>query len=229
MWFSKIQTSRSCRQMQAWSTAFPRKLERLPCSKRDRVLDLLENPPPANAALRRAAEKHAQRHGLRSSTSRGFAGRSRAPCGTSNRPPIAKPPSGRSCGAPRTFAKPGTPGQGMESLLNADADQLVSDGTWRIGRDGLVCRMLGSSMRNPTRWSIAVGSVRFLTPDVTLGDGRSKQEVGAQVRELWTTITRKPGPDGWRVAALRMMLPARSRSGKASLTTDLPDASRPPA
>lgn len=30
---------------------------------RDRFLDLLDNPPEANAALRRAAEKHANRHG----------------------------------------------------------------------------------------------------------------------------------------------------------------------
>ena len=30
---------------------------------RDRFLALLDNPPPAGAALRRAAERHARRHG----------------------------------------------------------------------------------------------------------------------------------------------------------------------
>jgi len=30
---------------------------------RDRFLDLLDNPPEANAALKRAAEKHAKYHG----------------------------------------------------------------------------------------------------------------------------------------------------------------------
>jgi hypothetical protein len=30
---------------------------------RDRFLDLLDNPPAANAALKRAARKHAKRHG----------------------------------------------------------------------------------------------------------------------------------------------------------------------
>ena len=39
----------------------------------------------------------------------------------------------------------------IESLFTADADQLVSDGTWRHGRDELVKGMLESSRRNPAR------------------------------------------------------------------------------
>jgi uncharacterized protein (TIGR02246 family) len=98
----------------------------------------------------------------------------------------------------------------IEALLTEDAYQLVSDGTWRRGRDVLVKGMLESSRRNPARRTIAVESVRYLTADVALVDGRYKQAgpEGAKAREMWTAITLKRGPDGWRIAAIRNMLPA---------------------
>jgi len=98
----------------------------------------------------------------------------------------------------------------IEPLLTPDADQLVSDGTWRRGRDELVKGMLDSSRRNPARRSIAVESVRMLTPDVALADGRYTQKGrdGGKDREMWTSITLKRGADGWRIAAIRNMLPA---------------------
>ena len=99
----------------------------------------------------------------------------------------------------------------IEALFTADADQLVSDGTWRRGRDALVRGMLESSRRNPARRSITVESVRFLTPEVALVDGRYIQQgaEGGKDRQMWTAITLKRGPDGWRIAAIRNMLPAR--------------------
>ena len=47
----------------------------------------------------------------------------------------------------------------IEPLLTADADQLVSDGTWRRGRDALVRGMLESSRtdRRPARYRGRVG------------------------------------------------------------------------
>jgi hypothetical protein len=39
----------------------------------------------------------------------------------------------------------------IESLFTADAYQLVSDGTWRRGRDELVRGMFESSRRNPAK------------------------------------------------------------------------------
>jgi uncharacterized protein (TIGR02246 family) len=98
----------------------------------------------------------------------------------------------------------------IESLFTPDADQLVSDGTWRKGRDALVRGVLESSKRNPAKRTIAVESVRMLAPDVALADGRytQKAQEGGTNREMWTTITLKRGPDGWRIAAIRNMLPA---------------------
>ena len=99
----------------------------------------------------------------------------------------------------------------IEPLLTADADQLVSDGTWRRGREALVRGMLESSRRTGGRRTIAVESVRFLSKDVALADGRYTQTglAGGRDREMWTTIVLRRGPDGWRIAAIRNMLPAR--------------------
>ena len=98
----------------------------------------------------------------------------------------------------------------IEQLLTADADQLVSDGTWRKGRDALVRGMLESSKRTGGRRSIAVESVRLLSTDVALADGRYTQTglAGGKDRVMWTTIVLKREPDGWRIAAIRNMLPA---------------------
>jgi uncharacterized protein (TIGR02246 family) len=98
----------------------------------------------------------------------------------------------------------------IEPLLTEDADQLVSDGTWRRGRDELVKGMLESSRRNPAKRTIEVTSVRFLSPEVVLPDGRYVQKAaeGGKDRVMWTAITLKKGADGWRIAAIRNMLPA---------------------
>jgi uncharacterized protein (TIGR02246 family) len=98
----------------------------------------------------------------------------------------------------------------IEPLFTADADQLVSDGTWRKGRDELVRGMLESSRKTGGKRTIAVESVRLLGPDVAMADGRYTQTglAGGGNRAMWTTIVLKRGPDGWRIAAIRNMLPA---------------------
>lgn len=96
-------------------------------------------------------------------------------------------------------------------LFTPDADQLVSDGTWRKGRDELVKGMLESSRRNPAKRTITVESVRLIAPDVALADGRYTQKArdGGKDRELWAAFALKREADGWRIAAIRNMLPAQ--------------------
>ena len=98
----------------------------------------------------------------------------------------------------------------IELLFTPDADQLVSDGTWRKGRRHLVAGVLESSRRNPAKRTIVVESIRLLTPDVALADGRytQKSRDGGKDRTMWTAITLKRGADGWLIAAIRNMLPA---------------------
>ncbi len=63
---------------------------------------------------------------------------------------------------------------------------------------------------------IAVEPVRILAPDVALTDGRYRQEgrTEAETRALWTTITLQRTPGGWKIAAIRNMLPAAPPAAK---------------
>ena len=105
----------------------------------------------------------------------------------------------------------------IEALLAPEADQLVSDGTWRRGRDALVRGMLESSASNPARRTIAVEAVRMIAADVAVADGRYVQEgpSGAAPRAMWTSITLKKGADGWRIEAIRNMLPVATPKADA--------------
>jgi uncharacterized protein (TIGR02246 family) len=107
-------------------------------------------------------------------------------------------------------AREASDAKAIEPLFTVDADQHVSDGTWRKGRDVLVKGMQESSRKNPAKRSISVESVRMLTPDAALVDGRYTQKAldGGKDREMWTSITVMRGVDGWRIAAIRNMLPA---------------------
>lgn len=97
----------------------------------------------------------------------------------------------------------------VEALLTEDADQLVSDGTWRRGRASLVEGMLESSRRNPARRTIEVEAVRALGPDAAIADGRYLQVgAGREARAMWTTVVARRTAEGWKIAAIRNMLPA---------------------
>lgn len=98
-----------------------------------------------------------------------------------------------------------------EALFTEDADQLVSSGEWRKGRAALVEGTIRSSQQNPGRRTIAVENVRFLAPGVALADGRyvlENESAGQQARRMWTTILLVKRPEGWKIAAIRNMLPS---------------------
>src|SRR5215475_14864810 len=71
----------------------------------------------------------------------------------------------------------------VEALFTEDADQLVSDGVWRKGRPAIVKGTLESSRRNSGHRTIDVESVRMLSPDVAIADGR----YNAGSRQMWTS------------------------------------------
>ena len=89
------------------------------------------------------------------------------------------------------------------TLFSDDADQLVSTGEWRRGKDALVKGMLASSARETGKRTLAVETVRFIGSDVALADAR--YEIGD--RKMWSTFLMKRGPGGWRIVAIRNMLP----------------------
>ena len=97
-----------------------------------------------------------------------------------------------------------------EALFTADADQLVSSGEWRKGRDAVVRGTMASSESSGGKRTITVETVRFVTPDAALADGRYEIAGlnGAPPRRMWSTFLIVRTPEGWRIAAIRNMLPA---------------------
>jgi uncharacterized protein (TIGR02246 family) len=98
----------------------------------------------------------------------------------------------------------------VEELFTNDADQLVSSGEWRRGRDAVVRGTMESSSRTGGKRSITVESVRMVTPDVAIADGRYELTglAGGATRNMWTTLVLKRTEKGWRISAIRNMLPA---------------------
>lgn len=92
----------------------------------------------------------------------------------------------------------------IRALFTEDADQLVSSGEWRRGREALVPGMLSSSQNNRGDRTITVETVRFLGADVAIADAR--YIIGE--RKMWSTFLAVRTSDGWRIGAIRNMKPA---------------------
>jgi uncharacterized protein (TIGR02246 family) len=98
----------------------------------------------------------------------------------------------------------------VAALFTADSDQLVSTGEWRKGRDAVVRGTMASSGASGGKRTLTVESIRYLAPDVAIADARYDLAglAGGQERHLWSTFLLARTPDGWRIAAIRNMLPA---------------------
>jgi uncharacterized protein (TIGR02246 family) len=95
--------------------------------------------------------------------------------------------------------------QAVGSLFTDDADQLVSSGEWRKGREELVKGTLASSRNATGKRTITLTSIRYVVPAVAIADGR--YELGA--RKMWTSFVLSKTASGWKIAAIRNMLPAQ--------------------
>ena len=95
-------------------------------------------------------------------------------------------------------------------LMVPDSDQLVSSGEWRKGREALVSGTLASSRRNSGIRTITLETIRFITGDTAVADGRYDltELAGSESRRMWSTFVVVRTPEGWRLAAIRNMLPA---------------------
>lgn len=98
----------------------------------------------------------------------------------------------------------------LEALFTADADQLVTTGEWRRGRETVVRGGLASSQANPGSRQISIEVVRFVAPGVAIADGRYEiaEARGTAPRRMRTTfvVVRGAGTE-WRIAAIRNMAP----------------------
>ena len=97
----------------------------------------------------------------------------------------------------------------IRALFTDDADQLTSSGEWRKGRENVVRGTLASSKGNPGSRTIAVETVRFPAPGLAIADGRYEISGGPEgTRKMWTSFVMTSSAAGWRIAAIRNMLPA---------------------
>jgi uncharacterized protein (TIGR02246 family) len=96
----------------------------------------------------------------------------------------------------------------VSSLFTADADQLVSSGEWRLGRDNVVSGSLASSSQTGGKRTIDVERVRFVSSDVAIADGRYSITGEGNDRRMWSTFVMVRSSGSWRIAAIRNMLPA---------------------
>jgi uncharacterized protein (TIGR02246 family) len=106
--------------------------------------------------------------------------------------------------------------QALRALFTEDADQLVSSGEWRKGREAIVTGTLASSQSNSGARTIAIETVRFPASGVALADGRYEiaGAQAAETRRMWSTFLMVRQPDGWRIAAIRNMLPAPAAAAR---------------
>jgi uncharacterized protein (TIGR02246 family) len=96
----------------------------------------------------------------------------------------------------------------VAALFTADADQLVSSGEWRVGRDNVVTGSLASSAQTGGKRTIDVERVRFVSVDVAIADGRYSITGEGNDRRMWSTFVIVKASGEWRIAAIRNMLPA---------------------
>lgn len=98
----------------------------------------------------------------------------------------------------------------LGAIFTEDADQLVSSGEWRRGREALVRGTLASSKNNAGTRTITIKTVRFPVPDVAIADG--EYVIGASQtaasRNMWTSFVMVRADGRWRISAIRNMLPA---------------------
>ena len=90
--------------------------------------------------------------------------------------------------------------EAVAALFTEDADQLVSSGEWRRGRDAVVKGTLASSAASSGSRSIAIETVRLIGPDLALAEARAHlrdEGVGRHAREARSPAPRsRPRPRG---------------------------------
>lgn len=97
----------------------------------------------------------------------------------------------------------------LGALFTDDADQLTSSGEWRKGRDAVVRGTLASSQQTSGTRTITIETIRFPARGVAIADGRYEIAGGPDgARKMWTSFLLARAAGGWRIAAIRNMLPA---------------------
>ena len=104
----------------------------------------------------------------------------------------------------------GSDADSLRALLVEDADQQVTSGRLRSGREAVVQGSLETTQATGGRRTITFERIRFLTPDVAIADGPYAivDRNDGPDRHYRTTFVVQRVDGAWKIAAIRNMLPA---------------------
>jgi uncharacterized protein (TIGR02246 family) len=100
---------------------------------------------------------------------------------------------------------------GLTALLTPEADQLVTSGNMRAGRNAVVDGSLNTTASTGGRRQISMETIRFLSSDIAIGDGPYDvvDRVSGPDRHYRTTIVFQRVDGEWRITAIRNMRPVQ--------------------
>ena len=105
----------------------------------------------------------------------------------------------------------------LAGLFTADADQLVSSGEWRRGREAVVKGSLASSQQTQGTRTFTIDTVRMIAANVALADSRYEiAQTGGTTRRMWASWLLVKDGGAWKIAAIRNMLPAAPAGAAAT-------------
>ena len=96
-------------------------------------------------------------------------------------------------------------GAALTALFTADADQLVSSGEWRRGREAVVKGSLASSQQTQGKRTFAIETVRMIAANVALVDSRYDiAQTDGTTRRMWASwLLVKDGP-AWKLSLIHI-------------------------
>jgi len=105
----------------------------------------------------------------------------------------------------------------LTALFTADADQLVSSGEWRRGREAVVKGSLASSQQAQGKRTFTVDTVRMIAANVAVADSRYDiAQTDGTTRRMWASWLLVKDGGAWKIAAIRNMLPAAPAGAAAT-------------
>jgi ketosteroid isomerase-like protein len=97
----------------------------------------------------------------------------------------------------------------LKKILTTDVDQLVSSGEWRNGIASSVKGMQNSSATSPGTRTLTIDKLRFFNSNTAIADCRYEiRNSGGATRKMWSTFVVVSEKGGWKISAIRNMLPA---------------------
>ena len=101
--------------------------------------------------------------------------------------------------------------ESLRELLTEDADQHVTSGEVRTGREAVVQGSLQTTQETGGQRTISIEKIRFLTPDVAIADGPYDivgRSDGVDRHYRTMMVLQRAGGE-WKIAAIRNVQPTR--------------------